>query len=43
MALGDDTLVVNGNCQYDIAFYDIGCADPWSRIGSLSHAAISFV
>ena len=43
MDLGADNLVVNGNCQYDIAFYDIDCADPWSRIGSLSHPAIGFV
>ena len=43
MNLGDDNLVVNGNCQYDIAFYDIDCADPWSRIGSLSHPAIGFI
>ena len=43
MELGDDNLVVNGDCQYDISFYDIDCNDPSSRIGALSYTTIGFV
>ena len=40
MALGDDNLLVNGDCQYDIVFYDIDCADESTRTGALSNPAV---